>query len=194
MRTALARHDELIEALVGEHAGVVVRSRGEGDSRFAVFVRASDAAAAAFAVQRALVHEAWPTPTPLRVRIALHTGEAQLRAGDYYGSAVNRCARLRSLAHGGQVLLSGITAELVRESLPEGCGLRDLGSYYLKDLSAPERIWQLTHFDLPADFLPLASAAASPHYHVDQRDWRAATTADPGQLRASHRALCRVGR
>ncbi|MBV9326948.1 MAG: tetratricopeptide repeat protein [Chloroflexi bacterium] len=160
MRAALARHDELIERLVVDHGGVVVRSRGEGDSRFAVFVRASDAAAAAYAVQRALVREPWPTPTPLRVRIALHTGEAQLRAGDYYGSAVNRCARLRALAHGGQVLLSGVTAELVRDSLPQGCSLRDLGQHYLKDLSAPERIWQLTHCDLPAEFLPLASAEA----------------------------------
>jgi predicted ATPase/class 3 adenylate cyclase len=158
MRTAMARHDELIEGLVAEHKGVVVRSRGEGDSRFAVFVRASDAAAAAFAVQLALVREAWPTPTPVRVRIALHTGEAQLRTGDYYGSAVNRCARLRGLAHGGQVLLSGVTAELVRDSLPVGCGLRDLGQHYLKDLSAPERIWQLTHAELPVEFLPLASS------------------------------------
>ena len=158
MRTALVRHDELIERLVADHEGVVVRSRGEGDSRFAVFVRASDAVAAACAVQRALVREAWPTPAPLRVRIALHTGEAQLRAGDYYGSVVNRCARLRALAHGGQVLLSGVTAELVRDSLPEGCGMRDLGQYYLKDLSAPERVWQLTHPELPAEFLPLASA------------------------------------
>jgi predicted ATPase/class 3 adenylate cyclase len=157
MRTAMARHDELIEGLVAEHAGVVVRSRGEGDSRFAVFVRASDAAAAACAVQIALVREVWPTPTPVRVRMALHTGEAQLRSGDYYGSAVNRCARLRALAHGGQVLLSGVTAELVRDGLPAGCRLRDLGQHYLKDLSAPERIWQLTHAELPAEFLPLAS-------------------------------------
>jgi hypothetical protein len=89
--------------------------------------------------------------------MALHTGEAQLRTGDYYGSVVNRCARLRALGHGGQVLLSGVTAELVRESLPDGCGLQDLGQYYLKDLSAPERIWQLTHADLPSEFLPLES-------------------------------------
>jgi class 3 adenylate cyclase len=160
MRLALTRHDELVEGLVAEHEGVVVRSRGEGDSRFAVFVRASDALAAACAVQRALVHEPWPTPAPLRVRIALHTGEAQLRTGDYYGSVVNRCARLRALAHGGQVLLSGVTAELVHESLPDGCGLQDLGQYYLKDLSAPERVWQLTHADLPSEFLPLESVEA----------------------------------
>jgi class 3 adenylate cyclase len=126
MRSALARHDELIEQLA------------RGDSRFAVFEGASDALAAAFGVQHALVHEPWPTPTPLRVRIALHTGEAQLRASDYYGTAVNRCARLRAIAQGGQVLLSGVAAELVRDSLPEGCGLRVLGQHYLKDLSAPK--------------------------------------------------------
>src|ERR687888_2243840 len=101
MRTALARHDQLIESLVDQHQGVVVRPRGEGDSRFAVFPRASDAVAAAAAIQRALHEEPWPAEAPLRVRMAVHTGEADLRDGDYYGSAVNRCARLRAVACGG---------------------------------------------------------------------------------------------
>src|SRR5688500_2867025 len=99
MRLALARHDELIEHLTAEHGGVVVRPRGEGDSRFAVFVRAVDAVAAAAAIQRALRAESWPPETPLRVRLAAHTGDADLRAGDYYGAAVNRAARLRAVAH-----------------------------------------------------------------------------------------------
>src|ERR687885_2386729 len=102
MRVALARHDHLIESLVEQHQGVVVRPRGEGDSRFAVFPRASDAVAAAVAIQHALHYEPWPAETRLRVRMALHTGEADLRDGDYYGPAVNRCARLRAIAHGGQ--------------------------------------------------------------------------------------------
>src|SRR5207253_10676606 len=102
MAAALAGHDALIEGLVAEHHGAVVRPRGEGDSRFAVFARASDALAAAGALQEALDLEPWPTSTPLRVRAALHTGEAQFRDGDYYGAAVNRCARLRSIARGGQ--------------------------------------------------------------------------------------------
>src|SRR5438105_2906850 len=134
MRAALARHDVLIESLVAQYGGHVVRPRGEGDSRFVVFVRTSDAVAAACAVQRAFVHERWPTPEPVRVRVALHTGEADLRGGDYYGSAVNRCARLRAFAHGGQVVLSGVTADLVRGSLPADTGLRDLGQHRLKDL------------------------------------------------------------
>src|SRR5205814_9822158 len=103
---ALARHDALVEALTARHQGAVVRPRGEGDSRFCVFARASDAVAAAAAIQAALHAEEWPTPAPLRVRAALHAGEAERRAGDYYGPAVNRCARLRALAHGGQTLLS----------------------------------------------------------------------------------------
>src|SRR5918911_458476 len=111
MRLALARHDQLIESLVDQYQGVVVRPRGEGDSRFAVFPRASDAVAAAAAVQRALHEEPWPAETPLRVRMALHTGEADVREGDYYGSAVNRCARLRAIAHGGQTGLSTVTQE-----------------------------------------------------------------------------------
>src|SRR4029450_271014 len=100
------------ESLTEQHGGQVVRPRGEGDSRFCVFSRATDAVAAAAAMQRALHAHPWPAEAPLRVRMAVHTGEADLRDGDYYGSAVNRCARLRALAHGGQVLLSGPPAAL----------------------------------------------------------------------------------
>src|SRR5688572_19020194 len=83
MREALVQHDAIIEFLAEQHGGRVVRPRGEGDSRFCVFARATDAAAAAAAIQRALHDEAWPTPRPIRVRMALHTGEADLREGDY---------------------------------------------------------------------------------------------------------------
>ena len=89
MGAALARHDALIEGAVERHGGALVRPRGEGDSHFAVFARASDAVAAAVEVQRALHAEPWPTPAPLRVRMALHTGEADLMAGDYYGGRAN---------------------------------------------------------------------------------------------------------
>src|SRR5437763_982060 len=118
MQAALARHDALAAAAIEQHAGVLVKSRGEGDSLFAVFARAGEALAAALALQQALLAEPWPVAAPLRVRVALHTGEADLRGGDYYGPAVNRCARLRAAAHGGQILLSLATEELIRERLP----------------------------------------------------------------------------
>src|SRR5919204_5788574 len=113
MRAALVQHDAIVEFLAEQHHGQVVRPRGEGDSRFCVFARASDAVAAAVAIQQALHAEPWPPETPLRVRLALHSGEADLRDGDYYGSAVNRCARLRAVAHGGQTVLSLPTEALV---------------------------------------------------------------------------------
>jgi hypothetical protein len=97
------------------------------------------------------------------VRIALHTGEADLREGDYYGAVVNRCARLRAVAHGGQVLLSQATCDLVREHLPAETSLRDLGTHRLKDLQQPEHIYRLLHPDLPTDFPPLRSLEAFAH-------------------------------
>jgi predicted ATPase/class 3 adenylate cyclase len=151
-RPAFVRHDRIIEETVARNGGSVVRPRGEGDSRFAVFSRSGDAVAAAAAMQQALHLEPWPTPTPLRVRMALYTGEADLREGDYYGNVVNRCARLRAAAHGGQVLISQTTAGLVRDSLPVGMELRDLGEHLLKGLQLPERIFQLLAPGLPAGF------------------------------------------
>src|SRR5918995_1018408 len=112
MRTALAQHDDRFEAAVREHGGIHIRPRGEGDSRFAVFASAPGAAAAALAIQRSFAAEDWPTSRPLKIRIGIHTGEAELRDGDFYGAAVNRCARLRSIGHGGQTLLSEATAAL----------------------------------------------------------------------------------
>jgi predicted ATPase/class 3 adenylate cyclase len=160
---ALSRHDALVEQSVKANSGQLVRPRGEGDSRFAVFPRATDAVAAARDIQLALAAEPWPTPSPLRVRIALHTGEADLREGDYYGSEVNRCARLRALAYGGQVLLSQATYVLIRDALPSGVEVRDLGEHRLKDLQRPERIFQLVLSNLPSDFPALKSLDALPN-------------------------------
>jgi predicted ATPase/class 3 adenylate cyclase len=154
---ALARHDNLFEALVAHHEGTVVRPRGEGDSRFAVFTQASRAIAAALDIQRAFTVEPWPTRVPLRVRLAVHTGEASVRAGDYYGTTVNRCARLRSIANGGQILVTRVTAELAGAALPDGVSLRDMGLHRLKDLAEPEHVLQLDHPDLPPEFPPLKS-------------------------------------
>ena len=163
MRAALVQHDALVELLAEQHHGCVVRHRGEGDSRFCVFAGASDAVAAAAAVQEALHEEPWPTPAPLRVRIGLHTGEADLRDGDYYGAAVNRCARLRSIAHGGQTLLSDLTADLVRGGLPPRLSLRNLGEHRLRDLLRRERVFELRDSARPTEHPPLRSLDATPN-------------------------------
>jgi class 3 adenylate cyclase len=110
MGEAVARHDQIVVDSIARHAGTVVKTRGEGDSAFAVFARASDAIGAAVELQQALAVESWPAGVVLRVRAALHTGEAELRQGDYFGGAVNRCARLRAIANGGQTLVSEVTA------------------------------------------------------------------------------------
>jgi predicted ATPase/class 3 adenylate cyclase len=163
MRRVMARHDTLLTTLFERHDGVVVRPRGEGDSLFAVFVRASDAVAAALAGQRALAAADWGDVDPLRVRMGLHTGEADLREGDYYGSAVNRCARIRAAGHGGQVLLSGVSAALVRRTLPDGAALTDLGCHRLRDLVEPEQLFQLVAPDLPTGFPPIKTLDSRPN-------------------------------
>src|SRR5205085_6532239 len=132
MAAALDRHDALLVRGIEQHGGCVVKSRGEGDSFFAVFPRAADAVAAACALQQALLAEPWATAAPLRVRMALHTERAERRGGDYYGPGVNRCARLRAAAHGGQVLLSQAVCDQARDALPPGASLKDLGAHRLK--------------------------------------------------------------
>ena len=182
MRAVLARHDALLTYGFEQHSGVVVRSRGEGDSIFAVFVRASDAVAAASTVQQMLLREPWPADMSIRVRMALHTGESELRAHDYYGTTVNRCARLRSIAHGGQAVLSLATATLVRDALPGDVSLRDLGSHRLKDLEAPEHVFQLLHPDIPFEFPPLNSLEASPTARVTSANGFVGRRAEMGEL------------
>lgn len=163
MREALARHDALAQEIVAGHDGALVKPRGEGDSLFCAFARAGDAVAAAAALQMAFCREPWPSEVRLSMRIALHTGEADRRDGDYYGPPVNRCARLRQLASGGQILLSQATRNLVADDLPPDLSVRDLGQHRLKDLAQPEHVFQLLHPDLPADFPPLRSLDARPH-------------------------------
>jgi predicted ATPase/class 3 adenylate cyclase len=163
MRTALARHDALFDVAVSEHGGLHIRPRGEGDSRFAVFASALEAVTAAVAIQRAFAAEPWTTPRPISVRIGVHTGEAQLRDGDYYGAAVNRCARLRGIGHGGQILLSEATATLARDDLPASTSLVEIGTHRLKDLTRPEQVFQLVIPGLPSDFPPLSSLRTGLH-------------------------------
>ncbi|MBV8862783.1 MAG: AAA family ATPase, partial [Mycobacterium sp.] len=143
MGVALARHDELVEQVVTSRGGRLIKTRGEGDATFSVFDRPSGAAAAAIELQDAVAHEPWALRQPMRIRVALHTGEAELRGGDYFGRAVNRAARLRSVAAGGQILCSGATAELVIDSLSDDVVLTDLGMRQLKNLARPEHVFEL---------------------------------------------------
>src|SRR5258705_5003106 len=106
-QTALKRHDEIVAREIEAYNGALILERGEGDSVFAVFSRAADAVAAAVEIQRALRAQTWPADVPMRVRMAIHTGET---GADYRGPHVNRAARLRAIAHGEQTLISGVTA------------------------------------------------------------------------------------
>lgn len=161
MRPALARHDALLRAAVDSHGGHVIKTTGDG--LHAVFARAADGLAATVVAQQQLLAEAWTpiAPDAIRVRMGLHTGEAELRDGDYYGSHVNRAARLMALGHGGQVLLSMTARDLACDGLPAGQELRDLGEHPLRGLARPEHIWQLVAPDLPDTFPPLASAVVA---------------------------------
>ena len=161
MMEALQQHDAAIDQAVSAHAGVSVKPRGEGDSRFVVFESAKEAVAAAADIQRRFAAIEWITDRPLHVRASLHTGAADLQLGDYYGSAVNRAARLRGIAHGRQTVMSRTTWELVQDQLPEGVEIRDMGEHALKDLTRPEHVFQLNVDGLPDDFPPLKSLDAT---------------------------------
>jgi predicted ATPase/class 3 adenylate cyclase len=160
MKGALARHDQILRDAVEGHGGQVVKSTGDG--LHAVFGRAEDAVAATVEAQLGLDAERWFETGPLRVRMGLHTGTAETRAGDYFGPALNRAARLAASAHGGQVVVSEATVGVVRDALPDGVGLEDLGEQRLRDLTRPERVFQLVHADLEREFPPLRSLEAVP--------------------------------
>jgi predicted ATPase len=151
-----------------EQAGGV-RVNTNGDAVFAAFRRPLDAVTAAAAAQRALAAASWPEGVSVRVRIGLHTGEAELAGQDYAGLEVHRAARISAAAHGGQVLISSATHELVGRDLPAGIGLRDLGAHRLKDIPRPERLYQLQIDGLPSEFPPLRTLDA----------WRTSLPATP---------------
>ena len=148
--------------VVAAHGGRLIKTQGEGDSTLSVFVRASDAVAAAVALQQALDRRRWPAGIALPTRAALHTGEAELRDHDYFGQALNRAARLQALGRGGQILLSRATAELVADQLPDGAELVDVGSHLLKGLSRPENVFAVVHPDLAAPPPALTERAEHP--------------------------------
>jgi len=155
MSVALARHDRIVRSAIESVQGELFKHTGDGAC--AVFRNASEGIAAAVAVQRALEHEDWGEAAPLRVRIAIHTGPAEVRTGDYFGPTLNRAARLMATAHGGQIIVSRAAAELSRETLPAGVALLDLGEHRLADLNQPEHVFQVTHPDLRGEFPPLRS-------------------------------------
>jgi predicted ATPase len=152
MRESMTRHDAVIADAVTRHAGHLVEAGREGDSVLAVFRTAEDAARCGLAIQHAFGAD----PT-LRLRIAIHTGEAELRDGHYFGPALNRCARLLAVCHPGQLLLTRATQELLADRLPRGAELVDLGTHLLKDLGRPEHVFQLGDRDHPVAFPPLKS-------------------------------------
>lgn len=152
MTAAVARLDQQVSEAITVHGGIRPVEQGEGDSFVIAFARASDAVACAVQLQSAPL-------APIRLRIGLHTGEVQLRdEGNYIGPTINRTARLRDLAHGGQTVLSGATEPLVIDQLPPGVSLKELGTQSLRDLPRPERVVQLCHPDLCNDFPPLRTA------------------------------------
>jgi predicted ATPase/class 3 adenylate cyclase len=161
MRPALARHDAIARAAVEAHGGRVVKMTGDG--MHAVFPEPHAALRAALALQQALADPAATGGLALRVRCGLHAGSGESRDDDYFGPAVNRAARIMGAAHGGQVLLSQAVAARVADGLPPEASLRDLGSVRLRDLSSPERVYQLVHPRLRRDFPALRSLEATPN-------------------------------
>jgi predicted ATPase/class 3 adenylate cyclase len=161
MPRALEQHDELLRGIIESTGGHVFKT--VGDAFCAAFADPAQAIEAAVAIQLALRRVAWPLPGPLHVRMALHTGRAEERQGDYFGRPLNRCARIEGVAVGDQVLLSRETAALVAERLPAGASLADLGAHRLRDLARPEHVFQLNPPGLPADFPPLRSLDALPN-------------------------------
>ena len=157
MRAAMAQHDGIVAGCLERHRGIDVRSGRAGDSTVAVFRSAADAAAYALELQREFAQAPWPAGTQLKIRVALHTGEAELREGQYLGQPLNRCARLLATGHGGQILLTQATEELLIDEIPARASIRDLGFHRLKDLTRVEHVFQLVDLDDPRQFPPIRS-------------------------------------
>jgi len=156
-REVLEEHQRLLRSAFAREGGREIGT--QGDSFFVAFPRAKNAVAAAVAAQRSLDAHAWPEGADVRVRMGLHTGEPSLGGDNYVGLGVHRAARICSAAHGGQVLVSGVTREIVEDGLPPGARLRDLGLHRLKDIERPERLYQLEIEGLRRDFPPLRAPA-----------------------------------
>jgi predicted ATPase/class 3 adenylate cyclase len=161
MQLAFTRQEAIIRKAMTDHGGYVYKMIG--DAFQVAFDTAPQALAAALAAQRGLQDESWGDSESIKVRMALHTGVVEERGHDYVGPLLNRVARLMSAAHGGQVVISQATYELLRDDLPGGVALIDLGEHRLKDLSRPERVYQLMDPNLVVEFPPLRSLDSHPH-------------------------------
>ncbi len=161
MRHALARHDALTRAAIDGNRGTLVKMSGDG--AHAAFEDPLDALRATLELQSALATPVAAASVQLRVRCGLHVGVSERRENDFFGPSVNRAARIMSVAHGGQILLSEAVAALVRERLPAGMTLRDLGAVRLRDLSNVERVYQVVHPELRESFPTLRSLEATPN-------------------------------
>jgi class 3 adenylate cyclase len=161
MVEALERHDIILHSVIEDFKGVVVKATGDG--MLAVFRNAVDGLLSALEIQKRLIEQAWSETGPLLVRCALHSGTAEQRGMDFFGPTVNRTARLLSCIHGGQITISQAVFDQVEERLPVDIQLKDLGIHRLKDLSRPERVFQVIAPGLPVEFPPLTSLDYRPN-------------------------------
>jgi predicted ATPase/class 3 adenylate cyclase len=194
MAVALELHDALLRAAVQEAGGSVVKTTGDG--LLAAFDRPEAALTAAVEGQRALDRQAWPATGPLRVRMAIHSGSAEIRGGDFFGPTLNRVARLMAIGHGGQVLVSSATSSLVADDLPPDCELIALGDHRLRDLDRPEHVFQLVATGLRREFPPLRTVGQHPtnlRPQVTSFVGRARELADLRRLLADNRLVTLVG-
>lgn len=152
------RHDAILAETVARHSGRLVTDQGEGDSAFVAFETPSQALGCAADLQRAFQQEQWPGELVFRIRMGVHTGDAAFNEGNYHGAEVNRCGRIRSLAWGGQVLVSRATADLAEEHIPSDLSLRSLGRHVIKDFEGEHELFQLCGSGLEDGFPPLRSA------------------------------------
>jgi len=167
MPAALERHDAIMSKSIGDHGGVVFRT--VGDAFCTAFSAPLPAVCAALESQRALHAGPWGVIGAMRVRMALHYSAVDLREDGYFGPPLNRVARLLAAGHGGQTLLSLATVEVVRDQLPDGVTLRDLGEHQLRDLSQPEHIFQLVGDGMLCDFAPLKTLTNQTEAHISRQ-------------------------
>lgn len=166
MQADLQKHDSLLNQVFATHEGVVFKHTGDG--MCAVFASASAAVSAAAAVQQTIATTDWSPMPKLRVRVGVHSGEAENRNADYYGPALNRVSRVMDAGHGGQILLSASTAALIHRDPGDGLSLLDLGEHRFKDLGEKERVYQLVGNGLTADFPPIRSLETVPNNLPEQ--------------------------